>query len=169
MSENILIQAAIVGYAGSPKTLYSVYNPGIGILAISRLGSFNPVRRPHTALVTNDAAVDDRDSLFTENDLHDAIDAYFSLLHSRTKDGHSSRLTYSQEISVGSVSPESRIERESIDVNGSKYRIAGDISCAQIACLATCLFAQHSDAVVASEKMFDDLNAFLSQGGVYTI
>ena len=64
--------------------------------------------------------------------------------------------------------PVNLVERDSIDANGPKYRVNPEITCGQIAALATCLHAARSDTVERTVKLAESFRDLLG-GGIMTI
>lgn len=151
----IPIQTTIVGYAGKPITLFSAYDENSKVLVISVESDYWREPRDGCLVVTNDLNIA-RDILFTEDNLLDAVTAFFAMYNGMAVDGRSNRLTFSERATRSN--PVQSIEKDGIDTNGQKYRIAESVTCAQVATLATCHYAHtRAGAVNASLDMFDQL------------
>ena len=146
----IQAQATIVGYAGKPCTLFSAYNEESEILVISKDTDFRRERREGCFVITNDPDIE-RDALFTEEQFHEAIGAYYALAQGISMDGKSSKLAFLNQ--VQRANPAQSIEKDGMDANGQKYRISENISCLQIAALATCWHFNQRFGTV--QKMLD--------------
>jgi hypothetical protein len=165
----IPIQATIVGYSGKACTLFSVYEPDSQILTIAVESAFRRDRRDDCMVITNNPDIE-RDGLFTEDDLSDAIGAFFQMQGGVAIDGNSTRLQFLDK--AQRANPGSKIEKDGIDASGQKYRIAEDIACAQVAALATCWYANsRAGAVQNVLSMADSLNDLerILKGGILTI
>jgi hypothetical protein len=165
----IPIQATIVGYSGKPCTLFSAYDADSQILVVSVEAEFRRDRREGCMVITNNQDLE-RDGLFTEDDLKDAIDAFFFMQGGVAIDGKSNRLQFSDR--AQRANPGSKIEKDGIDASGQKYRISEDISCAQVAALATCWYANARAGAV--NKVLDMAREILDierlhHGGILTI
>ena len=129
----IPIQTTIVGYAGTPCTLFSAYDDKSLILTLAKEAPHRTKRQEGCLIITNDPEIE-RDTLFVEEFFHDAINAYYWLLQGVASDGSSSKLIFSENANRSRPT----IEKDGIDSNGQKYRISEDITCVQVAALATC-------------------------------
>ena len=161
----IQIQATFSGHAGAACTLFSAYDPATRVLAIGVEAAYREQRRDGCVVITNVAGIP-RDSLFDMDHLRPAIEAFYALRSGVAADGVSSRLAFGERASR--ASPEQSIERDGIDSNGPKYRISPDITCAQMAALATCLHATKSHAISSAVSMAERLRA-LAEGSILTI
>ena len=99
-------------------------------------------------------------------ELMDAIEAFYSLKAGIASDGKSARLVFGNR--AARANPEQSIERDSIDTNGPRYRVSPEITCGQIAALATCLHAARSDTVERTVKLAESFRDLLG-GGIMTI
>jgi hypothetical protein len=134
----IALQVSIAGYAGKPTTLLAGYNDDADILLIAKELPFQNDRREGSLVITNNQKIE-RDLLFTDDDFQESIYAFFSMRDGVGKDGKSQRLTFHD--SAARSNPSSIIEKDGIDSNGQKYRISDTITCAQVATLAACIYA----------------------------
>ncbi len=160
------IQSTFIGYGGKPCTIFSLLDSETNILVVSAEGEYRKARRDdHIVVITNDKGIP-RDRLFADDDIKDAINAFYSLKNGIAEDGRSSRLTFSER--AQRANPESSIEKDGIDQSGPRYRIAENITCTQMATLATCLHAMKSSSIESALDMADELTRLLS-GEVVTI
>ncbi len=159
------IQSTFIGYGGKPCTLFSLLDSETNILVVSAEGEYRKERRDGCVVITNDKGIP-RDRLFADDDIKDAINAFYSLKNGIAVDGKSSRLAFSER--AQRANPESSIEKDGIDQSGPRYRIAENITCAQMATLATCLHAMKSSSIESALDMADELTRLLS-GEVVTI
>lgn len=166
----IPIQANATGFGGRASSLFSAYDGAAMVLAISvSANEFRPERFKDSVLITNVVA-SERDSLFTERDIKEAINAYYSLKNGVAADGESPRLTFGDR--AANADPASSIERDGVDTNGFKYRISESISNAQIATLMTCWYvikiAGLADDVFSMADKLMGIQDRLSSGEVLT-
>jgi len=161
----IQIQATFTGYEGKPCSLFSAYDPDTHILIIGAEADYRTERRDGCIVLTNVPELP-RDKLFTDADLLPAITAFHALKNGLAADGKASRLEFAAR--AARANPEQSIERDGIDVNGPKYRVAHAVTCGQIAALATCLYAVKSDTVARTVEMAESLRRLLS-GDILTI
>lgn len=131
----IPIQSSITGYGGQPCTLYSAYNQESKVLVVSVEAGYRTERRDGCTIIANDPQID-RDKLFTEEDLQDAIVAFFMLQGGVAGDNVSPRLVFDDK--AARSNPAHAIEKDGIDASGQRFRINANITSAQVAALATC-------------------------------
>lgn len=160
----ISIQANISGYMGKPITVLAGYDEESGVLIISRVVPTIP-RFKSSLLICNNPK-GDRDSLFGDDQLKDAITGYLHLKGEVASDGISSCLRFSGSAAV--ADPVTAIENDGLDVSGPKYRIAPDASNAHVASLAICGYVTRYTGINDAVNMADDLFKLLS-GSVVTI
>ena len=138
--ESIRLQASIGGLAAGgqmgAETVLGEIDVSTGVLLIDAAATVRPghteVRRKGCAVLTNNAGADDRDSLFTDADIRDAINDYF---------GFAGRGLLVLDDAVARLNPATKIEADGLDEHGRKYRIAQDMSNGQLAVIALCWFA----------------------------
>lgn len=140
----IQMQATFAGYGGGPRTLFSAYDPASRVLILAKDAEYRDKRFPGCVVLTNIDGIAS-DSRFRDDDIREAITAFYALSKGVAADGRSARLVL--DPSVMRASPETAIERDGIDDRGPKYRIADGITCLQMAALATCLHALRADTV----------------------
>ena len=161
----IQIQATFSGYGGKACSLFSAYDPASRVLAVIKEADYRVERREGCIVLTNIPDIA-RDALFTEASLMGAIQAFYTLKSGVAKDGRSSRLVFADHASR--ANPDQCIDRDGIDATGPKYRISDTMTCAQVACLATCLHATRADTVERAVSMADQLTRLMS-GGILTV
>lgn len=161
----IQIQATFAGYGGKPCSLFSAYDNDARALVVAVQANYRPERRDGCIVLTNlpDIA---RDSLFTDDDLKSAINAFYALRNGVAADGKSQRLTFAEK--AARANPESAIERDGIKTSGPEYRVSPEVTSVQVAALATCLYATRSDTVERTVQFADELSR-LMQGHILTI
>lgn len=159
------IQATIVGYASKPSTVFAAYDSETRVLVVSVEAGYRAARRDGCIVISNDTTVE-RDSLFDESMMRDAILSFFALQAGVSADGKSSRLLFSEK--AARSNPINSIEKDGMDANGQKYRVSEAITCAQVAVLTACRYA-HSKAGPVDQMlgMADAINEidYLHHGG----
>ncbi|SFK63433.1 hypothetical protein SAMN05216302_101117 [Nitrosomonas aestuarii] len=161
----IKIQATFIGYGGVPCSLFSMLDTDTSVLAISVQADYRAARRDDCLVITNDTGIE-RDRLFGDDDIKEAIKSFYMLKAGVANDGASPRLTFSER--AARANPESSIEKDGIDVSGPRFRVSESVTCGQMAALATCLYATKSDAIERSVEMADEIATFMN-GGIITI
>lgn len=165
----IPVQTSIVGYSGKAVTLFSAYDEDADVLVVSVEADFRKARRDGCMVITNDLKLE-RDSLFTEDDLQKAISAFFNMQQGVASDQKSPRLVFADK--AMRANPAQSIEKDGVDSSGQRYRISENITCAQVAALAACWYADSRVTVVEevldmAERLYDiDI---LARGGIFTI
>lgn len=146
----IRIQATFAGYGGGARTLFSAYDPTTRVLVIAKDADYREERRAGCVVLSNIDGIP-CDSRFIDDEIRDAVSAYYALSKGVSADGKSSRLIL--DPSVTRANPEAVIERDGIDDRGPKYRINDGITSVQMAALATCLHALRADTVERTVTM----------------
>jgi hypothetical protein len=161
------IQATFTGKAGKPCTLFSAYDPETRILVISREADYRPDRHEDCAVITNIPDIQ-RDALFTDADFGAAIAAFQSLKNGiAANEEKSARLVFGER--AARANPENYIQQDGMDSSGHvRYRIADEITAAQMAALATCLYATKINAIENTFAMADNLVRVMA-GEIITI
>jgi len=166
----IPIQTTISGFGGKMMTLYSAYAEDTGVLVISREAAFRRDRLRDCMVITNEPGIE-RDATFSNDDIADAIVAYYALLSGVATDEKSPRLVFGQQ--AQRANPDSVIEKDGADTRGPKYRVSEGISCLQMAALASCWYAYRKADTAA--KVFDmmdtiyDAQVAIMQGRIVSI
>jgi hypothetical protein len=140
----IPIQACISGYTGKPCALFSGYDTESRILSIQVDTDFRKDRREGCVLITNQGDIE-RDVLFTQEELSEAIECFFAMTSGISNDGKSQRLVFADKVARARPST---IEKGELNESGQKYRIDETISNLQIAALATCWYADSKAEVI---------------------
>lgn len=161
----IQIQTSISGYGGRRCTLFSAYDQDLRILAVGVEAEYRTDRRPGCLVICNDPQMD-RDRLFSDDDFMDAIGAFHDLKLGAAADTKNSRLVFSDR--AGRANPDQAIEQDGYDSRGPRFRISEGITCAQVATLATCLYAVSAEAVERAVAFSGVLEALIS-GRVVTV
>lgn len=142
------IMVSIGGYGGAgaePVTLVAFKNNALGSLTVLQKVTYREVADDGFAFVTN-LRLKNYDCLFKEEHLADAISAY------KEAEG---MLTIVLDDEVARYRP--RIESDGVDTQGQKYRLAGDISNAEVAVLALAHFMSRQRGIESLGRMSDDL------------
>ncbi|MCP5245685.1 MAG: hypothetical protein H6937_06980 [Burkholderiales bacterium] len=156
----VKIQSTFIGYNGGACTVYSILYTEKSVLAVGVQGKYQTNRRDEQHIViTNDPDID-RDKLFTDDNIKDAISAFYALENGVSHDGKSSRLVFSDR--AARANPKSAIEKDGIDTSGPRYRISESVTCGQMAVLATCLHALKAGKVEQALDMADELTILIS-------
>lgn len=154
----IQVQATFSGFAGSPCSVFSMYDQAARMLVVGAEAQYRKDRRDGCVVITNDSSID-YNTLFSMDNLKDAIDAFFTLKTGVAGGGAASRLQFTER--AARANPDSSIERDGIDATGPHYRVSDGITCGQMAVLATCLHATKADPIegmLRMAKVFSRLN-----------
>ncbi|MBT9097464.1 hypothetical protein KFZ76_07030 [Methylovulum psychrotolerans] len=168
MAGIVTIQASFAGLRDKPCTLFSGYDLELRILSAQVSKPFQTERREGCVVITNQGGIE-TDILFKEEDVLAAIERYFDMKNGVASDGKSTRLMLTDQ--VARADPATAIERGDREAAGQKYRIDGNLSCLQMAVLATCWYA-HSycetiNAVVGQAQAMNEAWQ-ASRGGIFT-
>lgn len=159
------LQANIQGYLGKPASLFGVYDTETGVLNIVTQASKKQDRREDCIFITNQTKTA-YDFFLEESSLLDSIRSYYRLKGGLAKDNMTALLAFSGK--AGSADPSSGIEQNGVTNSGMEYRIAPDITNAQIATLAMCLYVDKGDMVEDALEMFSALDEIMN-GNLVTI
>jgi hypothetical protein len=150
------IQATLTGKDGHPRTLCSVYDPETRILVVSVEAQYRAERREGCAVITDMPDIP-RDALFTDADFPAAIAAYHALKNGVAANGESARLVFSER--AARANPDQYIEQDGMEASGHiRYRVSEAIGAAQVAALATCLYATRIANIEKTLGMADELS-----------
>jgi hypothetical protein len=133
----IQIQATIVGYGDLPATLFSSYDDEREVLAIAVEAEYREERREGAIVVANDERLD-RDSLFSDEHLREAIAAYFAMQKGVARGEAGSRLIFRDRAQRAVPS----VENDGYDESGPKWRVSPNIANVQVAALATAWYVK---------------------------
>lgn len=149
---SILMRVNIVGFAGAPSTLFCAFDPNTDILAVVREGDgYEAGPRDGFLKISSQQRDAHQDALYTEDNTREAITAFFEL---------DALKLINISAKAQRCDPRSKIERDGMDESGMKYRIAPDITNAQVAVLAAAFFAGAQRGAAAAQDFMDDMRLF---------
>lgn len=148
------IQATFVGYGGNPRTIFSAYDENADVLAIAVDVEYQRERRDGCIVLSNDKSIQ-WDDWFGPDEMQAGIHAFFEMKNGMAADARSSRITFSDR--AIRANPEQSIERDGFDETGPRYRVSDGVTCAQVAVLATCIYALKVRAINDSMDMMTEL------------
>lgn len=137
----------IAGFAGKPVSLFAAYDPKTDMLLVAREGEYEGGQREGFLKVTNQSRDEFHDAIFTDDETNEAIRAYFDLESLRL-------ITLGAQ--VQRANPSAKIERDGMDENGTKYRVAPDIGCLQVAVLVAAYYAGKQRGISAMQDAMDE-------------
>jgi hypothetical protein len=147
--DKVKLRVNIAGFAGPAASIYCGYDPNTDMLLVGKAAElYEGTRRAGFLHITNqdrDAAVD---AVFSNEDMMEAITAYFELeaLGLLVIAAESQRFN-----------PQSKIERDGLDTGGPKYRVAPDMSNGQVAVLVACRYAKQQRSIAESLDAFSEI------------
>ena len=148
----ILMRVNIAGFSGEAMSLYGAFSYEDDLLLISDSKPY--VGGPGPAdmlLISNQERDTHRDYLVGDDDMQAAIRAFFEM------DGLK-RMSLSDK--AKRHNPGNKIEHDGVSEGGVKYRIAPDITCAQVAVMFACLAASRQRTVAGALSIMDEITAF---------
>lgn len=152
--QKVMMRVNCAGQQGQPVSLFAAYDPETDVLVVVRETKYETVVREGFLRVTTRDADPEHDMVFTEENYHDAIVAFFDLQAM-------SLIQFAN--GLAKLNPENKIERDGMDERGVKYRIAPDIGNAQAAVLIACFAARRQRMVGLAEEFMDEM------GSIYTV
>ena len=152
------IQSSIMGFSRTPTSVYSIYDDEANYLVVIAEKEWRTTRFKECVLIS-DEELDDRDFLFNQQKVSDAINAYYDMV---------SLSSIEVKDSVARCNPDAGIEYDGLKEGGKIFRLSPDITNSQVAVLAACLFIKDNKKAKLSLDMADDLRD-LMQGDVITI
>ena len=161
----IQIQANFIGYSGKPCSLFSAYNDKTQILVVAAEAGYRAARREGCMVITNNHS-SNWDGFFDDDNIQDAIKAFYALKGGVAEDGKSARLAFTDR--AARANPDSAIERDGVDMHGTRYRVSDGVTCMQMAALATCHYAARADTIERT-VVFADTLARLGRGEIVTV
>lgn len=150
----VKMRVNIAGFEGAAASLFCAYDPANDLLLIAREGAeFERHRRDGFLHITNQDRDEAIDALFTNDDLQEAISGYFEM-------SSLGLLTIASE--AQRVNPSTKIERDGLDANGPRYRIAPDMSNGQVAVLVACRYAAQQRSVAAASEAVSEILSMIT-------
>ncbi|MDF0506513.1 hypothetical protein POK33_37810 [Burkholderia cenocepacia] len=147
--KQIRVQAIISGYQGPAVNLVGAMDAETGLFIIAREQGFDE-RIPGALVVSNQSRMEDRDRLFDEDKLQRAIHLYFGM----KGQGLIELLPV-----VTKHDPGARIEPDSMNERGTRYRLMPELSNGNVAVLA---MVEAADVALAADTTADTANDILS-------
>jgi hypothetical protein len=148
MSDVVVVRVNVAGYMGEPVSLYAAFDHESDMLLINESRSHDASEAPGLLRITNMSRDATYDLLLSEDDLQEAIKAFF--------EADSLGLMVLDD-AVKRHNPANKIERDGIKESGTVYRIAPEMSNAQVAVMFACLVGARQRAVSRAESMMADL------------
>lgn len=147
------IQSTIAGFSGEPITMVGNLDEKTGVLVVVKAVKFREERiAPDFALVSN-LDLPELDFLFTDKLLRETIRSYYT---------RKAQLTLDIMTEASRFQPDNKIEQESVDEGGRRYRIAPDIQNGQMAILAMVAIVQAQSHVESAISMANEMADFYS-------
>lgn len=148
---SILLRINIAGFHGDPVSLYGAFDHADDLLLISDSKEYDGGPAPDLLKVSNQERDSHRDDLVSDEDMQDAIRAFFEM------DGL-------KLLALGDKAkrhnPSNKIERDGVDEGGVRYRISPDITCSQVAVMFACLAAKRQRSVTGAMSIMEEISAF---------
>jgi hypothetical protein len=153
------IQASISGYGMAPATVYSFYKVESDIVIVNKEVAYR-TERFSDAILIGDVGLAERDSLFGDSDFTDAIEEFFVRANGKT---------LMIEDKAARCDPRQKLELDGMSDTGKRlYRVSPDITCGQVAVLATAWYVKKAQGISGALAMQDwFINA--DQGAFVTI
>lgn len=147
----ILLRINIAGFHGDPASLYGAFDPAEDLLLISDSKGYDGGPAPELLKISNQVNDAYRDDLVSDDDMQPAIQAFFEM------DGLK-LLALAEK--ARRHSPHNKIERDGVNEGGVRYRIAPDITCAQVAVMYACLAAKRQRSVSGALSIMEEITSF---------
>lgn len=151
------IQACIGGYSGERATVYSLYRDDI--LLVAKVAAFREDRFEGSVIVSN-TMLPARDAVFGEEHLKVAIDAMQMM---------KSAGTLHVDNMANAADPSYRVEFDSMDTAGRRYRLHPEITNAQVAVLATIWYVSRAKVRQDTVDMAAKLADLMRGGGIISV
>lgn len=143
-STAVKMRVNVAGHVGDAVSLFCAFDPATDVLVVARAVPYEATQREGFLRITTQAQDAHHDAVFSEDDMREAINAFFGL-------------AALQLISLSETArqhdPAHKIERDGIDEHGTKYKIHPDTSNAQVAVLIASFYAKRQRHVAASGSM----------------
>jgi hypothetical protein len=151
MTAAIKMRVNISGFHGQAASLFCAYDPQTDILLAAKAAdAYEVTARPGFLHVTNQSGDPVVDALFDNENMQEAIQAYFDM--------EAMGLLQFGDLAQR-FNPQSKLERDGLDASGPKYRVAPDMSCGQVAVLVACHFARAQRGMSEAMSAFDEISS----------
>jgi hypothetical protein len=144
----VLMRVNCAGYAGEPVSLLCSFDPATDMLLAMKSTKYNPADAPGFLRITTQERDDAHDAVFTEDETHDAITAFFSL---------DAMNLINLADPVKRFDPRNAIERAGMDAAGMKYNINPSITNGQMGVMIAAYFSKKQRDVAAIETFMNDV------------
>ena len=144
------IQSLIKGFTGEPACVYASYDPEINATVVVKEGAWTESRwkTDEELIVISNQNVPDRDVLFGEDQLIEAITEYFSL---------ESAGEFILEETAASANPQMAVAFRGIKDGKRDYDARSNLSNKHVATLAIAHYVGGLQAIGDAQEMLDDL------------
>lgn len=149
--KTILLRVNIAGFSGEPVSLIGAFDHEDDLLLISDTKAYTDGDAPAMLKVSNQQRDKFRDDLVGDEQMQDAISAYFEM------DGLKLLVLGDRALRHN---PANKIERDGVGEGGVRYRISPDITCAQVAVMFACLAATRQRSVTGALSIMDEISSF---------
>lgn len=152
MGKQTKIRVNCGGYQGKPVSVFAAYDPEYDVLVIARESEYETSPRDGFLRVTTRDADPAHDMVFTEDEVREAIGAFFEM--------EAMGLVKFAE-GMSRLDPKHRIERDGMDERGAKFRFSPDIANGQVAVLIAVYAARRQNSVAKITEFMDELSGAL--------
>lgn len=145
------IQATISGFQGAPCTIIGSLEPN-GVLVLVKEIKFREDRAGKDFALISNLNLPSLDMRFEDAMLSQAIRTYYT---------RKSQMTLEVMKELQRFLPDHKIQLETVDEHGRRYRLADDISNGQMAILAAIQLAENQGKFAATTAMINELTDFM--------
>ena len=145
------LQSSIAGFAGQPATLIGMFDEDTGVLVVAKHVKYRENRAADDFLLISNLELPALDCRFTDDDLKDAIQTFYTMKSQGTLDIPSTMQRYD---------PGNRIQQDKIETSGRKYLLHPDIDNGQVAVLALVSALIKQRPIIATLSAADELAEF---------
>lgn len=143
--EAVKMRINVAGYLGNAVSMMCAFDAATDVLLVARAGEYEAGDRAGFLRITTQDKDAFYDAIFPEEEMREAITAYFGL---------DSLNLINLTDSVRQHEPKNRIERNGIDDHGPVYRINPEITNGQIAVLIASYYAKRQRNVASVGAFF---------------
>lgn len=143
-SRAVKLRVNVAGHAGDAVSLFCAFDPANEVLIVAVANPYEAGQREGFLRVTTQEQDECFDAVFLEEDMRDAINAFFGL---------DALQLISLSEKARQHDPKHRIERDGIDEHGTKFRINPDITNAQVAVLIASFYAKRQRNVARTSNL----------------